>query len=113
MVLGSTGSIGTQTLDVKITQQIPFPHFNKVKAELFLNFLNLGNFIDNSYGLQTEVPFSYKRAVAGATYNATANGGAGQWIYTFNSSTLDGTPVTSNDTPVSRWQIQSGIRLKF
>jgi hypothetical protein len=103
----------TNTLDVKITQQVTLPYYNRVKAEAFLNFINLGNYVDDAYGLQTEVPFSYKRAVAGATYNAAANGGLGQWIYTFNSSTLDGTPTTANDTPISRWQVQAGMRFKF
>ncbi len=103
----------TNTLDIKITQQIPLPYYNRIKAEAFLSFINLGNYVDDAYGLQKEVPFSYKRAVAGSTYNAAANGGAGQWIYTFNSSTLDGTPTTANDTPVSRWQIQAGMRFKF
>ncbi|MSU23303.1 MAG: TonB-dependent receptor [Opitutus sp.] len=103
----------TNTLDIKITQQIPLPYTNRVKAEAFLNFINLANYADDAYGLQSEVPFSYKRAVAGATYNAAANGGAGQWIYTFNPTTLDGTPTTANDTPISRWQIQAGMRFKF
>ena len=98
--------------DVRITQQIPL--WKRVKAEAYLSILNLGNLIDDSLGLQEEVVFSYRRAVAAASaYSATANGGQGQWTYTFNGGTLDGVPVTSNDTPVSRWQAQLGFSIKF
>jgi len=101
----------TQSLDLKITQVIPV--FRTVRAELFANFLNFGGLIHKGWGQLEEVPFSYRRAVAGATLNPTANGGAGQWNYTFNGGTLDGIPVVANDTPVSRWQIQAGMRIKF
>ena len=101
----------TQSLDLKITQVIPV--FRTVRAELFANFLNFGGLIHKGWGQLEEVPFSYRRAVAGATLNPTANGGAGQWNYTFNGGTLDGVPVVANDTPVSRWQIQAGMRIKF
>jgi hypothetical protein len=101
----------TQNLDIKLTQQIPL--FRSLRAELFANFLNFGGLIHKGWGQLEEVPFSYRRAVAGATLNPTANGGAGQWNYTFNGGTLDGVPVVANDTPVSRWQIQMGMRLKF
>lgn len=101
----------TQSLDLKITQVIPV--FRTVRAELFANFLNFGGLIHKGWGQLEEVPFSYRRGVAGATLNPTANGGAGQWNYTFNGGTLDGIPVVANDTPVSRWQIQAGMRIKF
>lgn len=100
-----------QTIDLKFIQQIPL--YGNVRAELYANILNFWNLIDSKWGLQDEVPFSYKRAVAGATYNAAGNGGAGTWAYTFNSGTLDGIPTTVNDTPISRWQAQIGIRVRF
>lgn len=100
-----------QTLDVKLVQELPV--YRNVKTELYLNLINLGNLLKKSWGLQNEVPFSYRRAVAGATYDAAANGGQGQWIYTYNASTFDTVPVTANETPVSRWQVQAGVRLKF
>lgn len=100
-----------QTIDIKLVQELPV--YRNVKSEFYINLINLGNLIKKSWGLQNEVPFSYRRAVAGATYDAAANGGQGQWIYTYNANTLDPVPVTSNDTPVSRWQVQAGVRLKF
>jgi len=99
------------TLDIKLTQEIPI--WDRVKADLFVNLLNIGNMLNDSWGLTEEVPFSYKRAVAGASYNAAGNGGLGQWLYTFNSTTLDGAPIVANDFPVSRWQVQTGIRIRF
>lgn len=101
----------TQQLDLKLTQQIPL--YRTVKAELYVNLLNFWNLVDDQFGALEEVPFSYRRAVAGATYNAAGNGGLGQWNYTFTGTTLNGVPVTVNDTPVSRWQAQVGIRVRF
>lgn len=102
----------TQTLDLKLTQEIPV--WKSVKTELFLNVLNLGNIIDKSWGQSEEVPFSYRRSTGVATtYNAAANSGLGQWNYTFSQSNVDGLPVIANDTPISRWQIQAGMRIKF
>ena len=105
----------TQTLDVKISQEIPLFSHGKwnVKSELYFNILNLVNILNDSWGQDAEVPFSYRRAVAGATFNAAGNGGRGVWNYTFNSGTLDGVPVVANDTPISRWQVQTGLRIKF
>lgn len=99
------------TLDIRISQEVPI--WKSVKTELFVNVLNIGNMIDKSWGQMEEIPFSYRRAVAGATYNATANNGQGQWNYTFNSGTLDGMPIVANDTPISRWQVQAGLKIKF
>jgi hypothetical protein len=100
-----------QTIDLKFIQQIPL--HGKTRAELYLNVLNFWQLIDKNWGIQEEVPFSYKRAVAGATYNAAGNGGLGSWAYTFTSNTLNTVPMTVNDTPISRWQAQAGIRLRF
>ena len=110
-----------QTLDLKFTQEIPL--YRNVRTEIYFNFLNLPSLINEkfnvrwfpkNFGYLEEIPFSYRRAVAAATsYNAAGNGGLGQWNYTYNSGTLDGVPVTVNDTPVSRWQVQMGMRIRF
>lgn len=95
------------TVDLKFTQAIPL--HKKVRAELYLNVINFANLLDDSWGLQEEVPFSYRRAVASAGYNASTN----TWAYTFNNSTLNTVPTTVDDTPVSRWQVLAGMRIKF
>ncbi|HVU35447.1 MAG TPA: TonB-dependent receptor [Opitutaceae bacterium] len=107
----SETSPGAETLDIKLTQEIPV--FRRMKLEVYANLLNIGNMLNSKWGLVDEYPYSYRRNVAGATYDAAGNGGKGQWIYTFNSGTLDGVPVTANDTPISRWQVQAGILLRF
>ncbi len=100
-----------QTIDLKVVQQIPI--WGNLKGEVYFSMLNFWNLIDHNWGIQDEVPFSYHRAVAGASYNAAGNGGLGQWNYTFNSTTLNTVPVTVNDQPVSRWQAQIGVRVRF
>lgn len=96
-----------QTVDLKFTQALPI--YKKVRAELYLNVINFANLLNDKWGIQEEVPFSYRRAVAGATYNATTN----SWAYTFNNTTLNTVPTTVDDTPVSRWQVLAGMRIKF
>ncbi len=98
-----------QTIDLRFVQQIPL--YRNVRAELYANLLNFWNLVDKNWGIQEEVPFSYKRRVASASYNAAGNGGLGSWGYTFTSA--DTVPITVNDTPISRWQAQIGIRLRF
>jgi hypothetical protein len=98
-----------QTIDLKLTQQIPLYPARGVRAELYVNILNIANWFKKSWGIQDEVPFSYRRAVAGSVFNSATN----QWVYTYNSSTYDTVPTTVNDTPISRWQVQAGMRLRF
>lgn len=99
----------TQTVDLKFMQEIPLPYYNRVRLEVFANCINFANLLNSKWGLLEEVPFSYKRAVAGATYDAAAN----QYVYTFNSTTLNPVPITARDTPESRWQVQLGAKLRF
>ncbi len=98
----------TQTVDLKFTQAIPI--YKRFYSELYVNILNFANLLNKKWGLLEEVPFSYKRAVAGATIDTTH---PNQYTYTFTSSTLNPVPITARDTPESRWQIEAGMRLKF
>ncbi|MEO6246923.1 MAG: hypothetical protein ABIQ12_15965, partial [Opitutaceae bacterium] len=100
-----------QTVDLTITQQIPIR--GRVRAEVFLEVINLANLFDKDWGIVEEVPFAYRRQVAGAIFDPAANGGQGQYGYVFNSNTLDGVPITAGDTSTSRWQSKLGIRVKF
>jgi len=107
----SSVSRWVQTFDLKITQNIPI--YKKVQTEVFLNVIDFANLFSKRWGLQEEVPFSYKRAIVGATYDAATK----QYVYAYSTSgssrTLDSQPITANDTPVSRWQLQTGMRVKF
>ncbi|MCX6933997.1 MAG: hypothetical protein NTZ29_15170, partial [Verrucomicrobia bacterium] len=99
------------TIDLKITQEIPI--YKNVKTELYLNVINIANLVDKKWGILDEVDFPYRRAVAGANYDAAANGGAGQYVYTFSPNTLDGLNTVANETSASRWQVLMGVRVKF
>lgn len=104
----SETSLWVQTIDLKVTQVVPL--YRNLQAEIFANLLNLGNLLNSHWGLLQELPFSYKRAVAGATYDAAAN----QYIYTFTPSTLNLVPTTADGTSGnSRWQLQAGMRIRF
>ncbi|MBI5692365.1 MAG: TonB-dependent receptor [Verrucomicrobia bacterium] len=107
----SENSPWNQTVDFTITQQIPI--FKRVRAEAYFQMYNLFNLLNDSWGIVEEVPFTYKRRVAGAGYDPTGNGGQGQYVYVFNGNTLDGVPVVADDTQTSRWQAKLGIRVKF
>lgn len=100
-----------QTVDFTITQQIPL--FKRVRAEAYLQMINLFNLLNKDWGIVEEVPFTYKRRVAGAGYDPAGNGGAGQYVYVFNGNTLDGLPIIADDTQASRWQAKLGFRVKF
>ncbi|MEO6568644.1 MAG: hypothetical protein ABIO94_07750, partial [Opitutaceae bacterium] len=59
----SETSLWVQTLDLKLTQEIPIR--GNVRVEVFASLLNVGNLLKDKWGLLQELPFSYKRAVAG------------------------------------------------
>ena len=96
------------TFDIKITQSIQL--YRNFSTELYANLLNIGNLLNDKWGLLNEIPFSYKRAVAGTTYDAVAN----QYVYTFTPATLNLLPVSADTTSnASRWQLQVGMRVRF
>jgi len=99
------------TVDLRVTQMIPLG-WRDATAEVYVNVVNFGNLLDEDWGRLDEVQ-SYRRAVAGATYDPAARDGLGQYNYIFNSGTLDGIPTVANDTPASRWQVQAGMCVRF
>ncbi|WP_158277390.1 carboxypeptidase regulatory-like domain-containing protein [Opitutus sp. ER46] len=103
----SESSPWTQTVDLTLRQQIPV--FRRVRAEAYFQIMNLFNLLNDEWGLLDEVPFTYKRRVAGTEYDAAAN----KYVYYFNSNTLDGVPTVADETQASRWQIKVGMRITF
>lgn len=89
-------------LDLSLRQELPI--WGKVKAEFTLNLINALNLINDEWGLVKEVPFSYGRGVASGTYNSVTN----TYAYSYN-----GASVIRNRNTESRWQIQTGIEIKF
>jgi hypothetical protein len=96
-----------QTVDMTITQQIPL--FHRVRAEAYLQIINFANLFNDNWGLLNEVPFTYKRRLAGTSYDPATN----QYLYRFNSNTLDGVPTVADETQSSRWQAKLGMRIRF
>ncbi|MDP3071005.1 MAG: TonB-dependent receptor [Opitutaceae bacterium] len=107
----SQASPWQQTVDLTIRQQIPIA--GRARAEIYLELVNLANLLDKDWGIVEEVPFAYRRQVAGAIFDPAANGGQGQYAYVFNSNTLDGVPVVAGDNTTSRWQAKIGVRVRF
>jgi hypothetical protein len=101
------------SLDLTIVQDIPGVW--RLKPQFILSCVNFGNLINKNWGLLEEIPFSYKRTIAGTTYDRTANGGQGQYVYTFNQSTFSNVsaPITTLDPLQSRWQLKAAIKLSF
>ena len=97
-----------QTIDVVLRQAIPLGWRN-TRAEVYLQLINLGNLLNDEWGLLQEVPFTYRRTVAGTTYDPATN----QYVYVFNGQTLDGVPTVADETSQSRWQAKLGVTLKF
>lgn len=98
----------TQTVDLTLRQAIPLGWRNS-RAEIYLQLINLGNLLNDEWGRIEEVPFTYRRTVAGTTYDPATN----QYVYVFNGQTLDGVPTVGDDTSQSRWQAKLGMTIKF
>lgn len=96
----------TQTLDLKFTQAIPLG-YRDFSTELFVNILNVGNLLDDDWGITREIPFSYRRAAPAAGIDPATG------KYTYSYTRADDVNIVANEFPVSRWQIQIGARLKF
>ncbi|HEX3728547.1 MAG TPA: carboxypeptidase regulatory-like domain-containing protein, partial [Opitutaceae bacterium] len=97
-----------KTVNVHFEQVLPV--YGPVKISLFADCYNFANLLDKNWGIFSDFDFPYSRTIAGTFYNPAGNGGAGQYTYTFNSSTL-GNSTTFSD--MSRWNIQIGARLSF
>lgn len=104
----SEASPWNQTVDFTIRQVVPFGWRNS-RAEIYLQMINFANLLNDEWGLIEEVPFTYRRSIAGASYDPATN----QYVYVFNGQTLDGVPTVADDTSQSRWQAKIGMSIKF
>ncbi len=96
------------TIDLHFAQEVRL--YRQLKCEVFADFLNFANLLNKHWGTVDGIDYSYTRAVVSTTFDKTANGGQGQYVYRFNGNTLDD---FGTFTDLSRWQIQMGARLKF
>lgn len=92
------------TVDVKITQVIPI--WERVTTEIFADLRNIGNLIDDDWGVTKEVGFPFNlRTVSGSRDTANTK-------YNFNGFTPDSISPQVGQVR-SRWSIQLGARVRF
>ncbi|KSB91878.1 TonB-dependent receptor [Caulobacter vibrioides] len=101
------------TIDVRLSQEAPafFPH--AAKAEIYVDIENLGNMLNNKWGVIQQVPNPYvsSNIVARNCQFAGIGCAAGQGnFYQFDKFTSKA--ATSFNTQ-SVWQVKLGVRYKF
>ncbi|GAB5562777.1 MAG: TonB-dependent receptor [Synoicihabitans sp.] len=88
--------------DLNLTQQIPLS--GDFRAEVFANFINIGNMIDDEWGLIEEFGFPFEQNVSrGSIVN-------GQYVYDYRGAEEARVRVGERR---SRWAIQVGMKLLF
>ena len=75
--------------DFSLKQEVPLPYWRH-KLVLGMDILNIGNLLNSKWGIiRGSNQFFVKReGVASSAYDATANGGQGQYVYSGVSSAL-------------------------
>jgi hypothetical protein len=89
-------------VDLKFSQEVPLG--GQVKAEVFCDIINLGNLLNPDWGTIYQVNFPYGLIVANASYDPAGN----QYAYRYT-----GARTQALQASISRWQIQTGLRVKF
>ncbi len=88
--------------DLNITQQIPFR--GNMRAEVFANLINIGNMLDDEWGLVDEFGFPFEQNVSrGSVVN-------GQYVYDYRGAENSRVQVGERR---SRWAIQLGMKFLF
>jgi hypothetical protein len=90
-------------VDLKLEQNIPI--WESVGLTLFVDMLNVLNFIDSDWGLTEEFGFPFQQRVVNASVNANNQ-------YEFTSFSPDSPRVQTGGVR-SRWAIQLGARISF
>lgn len=106
------------TADLQFTQEIPAFFPSKARGELYFSVFNIGNLINNSWGVLDQYGFPYTYAaitptIVSCTGNATcAPGQVNQYRYTAYSGRTP-TIQTTGSPPPSTWALKLGVRYKF
>jgi hypothetical protein len=100
------------TLNLSVSQTIPI--WRDVDVKAFATMFNFANLLNKNWGIvsnygQYNYPYG-EFTVVGTGYNPAGNGGAGQYLYTYNPGTVTAPQVYSD---LSRWYLQVGIKLEF
>ncbi|MBZ4039539.1 TonB-dependent receptor [Novilysobacter selenitireducens] len=99
--------------DVRISQEIP-GFVSDHKAELALDIMNVGNLLNEDWGLIDDYGFFSTRRVANY---AGIDPETGKYVYNFSGST-DNPQIQENNndkgnTGVSRWSVMASFKYKF
>lgn len=89
-------------VDFRVGQEIP-GFMEGHKGEIFFAIRNLGNLLNDEWGVLRQVPFEYNEPVVDASIVD------GQYIYT----NFDGPRGQRVDTPASAWSARVGINYRF
>ncbi len=110
--------------DMRIAQELPAFFPNGAKAEIFVDFRNIGNMINDNWGLVEQIafpgtaPIVQSRIIRNGQTLATANGtftcAQGNGCYVYQNFVVPLPETNTPDSPRrSQWQIKVGAKYTF
>ena len=114
--------------DIQFTQEIPAFFPNKAKGEVYFSIYNLGNLLNNGWGVVDQIGFPYTSTVVTPSIVNCATGGCvgaaagqvNQYVYrpvAGRTNTFSTSPTinvgSSGQPPTSLWALKLGVRYKF
>ena len=112
--------------DIQFTQEIPAFFPTKAKAELYFQIFNVGNLLNNGWGVVDQIGFPYVSTVVTPSIRPCTTVGANcaagqvnQYVYTpiARTSGFGQVPTinvgSSGQPPTSLWALKLGVRYKF
>lgn len=116
-------SAAVTTADVRLSQEVPVPFVPTGKVKLYLDIENLGNLINEHWGVTEQYPFY--RGVGTVVLNCQAGGVAASCaapnaVFNYSSLQNAGTGDLAGEArrpsaqlPASTWQVKFGARFEF